>query len=160
MSKKDVPMTSAVRCLISHGIDFEGVTYAYEDKGGTRVSSRELGVDEHQVIKTLIMETQNKEPLVVLMHGDREVSVKTLARSLGIKSIGPCDPKTAQRHSGYQVGGTSPFGLKKPMPVYVESSILALDRIYINGGKRGFLVRIDPRDLDKVLEVTEVQVAI
>lgn len=135
-------------------------TFSYEARGGTRVSSRELGVDEHCVIKTLVMETDQKTPMIVLMHGDFEVSVKQLARFLKVKSVRPCDTKVADRHSGYQVGGTSPFGTRKTMPVYVEASILALKRIYINGGKRGLLVSLDPGDLDKALDVTPVSVAI
>ena len=135
-------------------------SYAYEARGGTRVSSEALGVDEHCVIKTLVMETDRKDPLICLMHGDREVSVKQLARVLSVKSVRPCDPKVADRHSGYQVGGTSPFGTRKAMPVYVEASILELERIYINGGKRGLLVSLTPSDLDKVLDVTPVSVAI
>ena len=158
--KKDRPKTQAIRCLIEHGIEFDVHSYAYETRGGTRVSSDALGVDEHCVIKTLIMETDQKIPLIVLMHGDCEVSVKQLARSLKVKSAQPCDPKVADRHSGYQVGGTSPFGTRKTMPVYVEASILDLERIYINGGKRGLLVSINPRDLEKALDVTPVSVAI
>jgi len=160
MTKKDYPKTNAIRCLEQHGIPFEVFTYAYEDRGGTKVSSRELGVDEHTVIKTLVMETDAKEPLIVLMHGDREVSTKQLARFLGVKSVAACDPKVADRHSGYQVGWTSPFGTRKVMPVYVEQTILDLDRIYINAGHRGLLVRIDPKDIAKALRITPVQVAI
>jgi len=160
MAYKDCPKTNAIRCLLDHGIEFEPFFYRYEEHGGTRVSSRELGVDEHTVVKTLVMETDAKEPLIVLMHGDREVSTKGLARILGVKSVHPCDPKVANRHSGYMVGGTSPFGTKRRMPVYCEAGILKLDKIYINGGARGFLVRIDPCDLCKALEATPVQVAI
>ena len=160
MARKDYPKTNAIRCLEQHGIPFEVFTYAYEDRGGTRVSSRELGVDEHAVVKTLVMETDAKEPLIVLMHGDREVSTKQLARFLGVKSAAACDPKVADRHSGYQVGGTSPFGTRKAMPVYVEQTILDLDRIYINAGHRGLLVRIDPKDISRALKITPVQVAI
>jgi Cys-tRNA(Pro) deacylase len=160
MSKKDYPKTNAIRCLLQNGIPFEVFLYAYEERGGTRVSARELGVDEHAVIKTLVMQTDAKEPLIVLMHGDREVSTKQLARILGVKSVAPCDPKTADRHSGYQVGGTSPFGTRRAMPVYVEESIFDLDGIYINGGRRGMLVRIDPKDMTKALAVTLVQVAV
>ncbi|HNS21120.1 MAG TPA: Cys-tRNA(Pro) deacylase [Sedimentisphaerales bacterium] len=158
--QKDYPKTNAIRCLLDHGIEFEPLFYKYEEHGGTRVSSRELGVDEHTVVKTLVMETDAGEPLIVLMHGDNEVSTKQMARILGVKSVRPCDPKVANRHSGYLVGGTSPFGTKRRMPVYCEASILDLDKIYINGGARGFLVRIDPRDLRKALEVTAVQVAV
>ncbi|MCF7973257.1 MAG: Cys-tRNA(Pro) deacylase [Phycisphaerae bacterium] len=157
--KKDWPKTQAIRCLIEHGIEFDVHQYAYEVRGGTRVSSSALGVDEHCVIKTLIMETDAKAPLIVLMHGDNEVSVKQLARVLGVKSVQPCDPKVADRHSGYQVGGTSPFGTRKTMPVYVEQTILELDRIYINGGKRGLLVSLNPCDLSRALDITPVSVA-
>jgi Cys-tRNA(Pro) deacylase len=160
MSKKDYPKTNAIRCLLQHDIAFEICLYAYEEKGGTRVSARELGADEHAVIKTLVMETDAKEPLIVLMHGDREISTKQLARLLGVKSVAPCDPKTADRHSGYQVGGTSPFGTRRAMPVYAEQSIFELDCIYINGGRRGLLVRIDPQEMAKALKITPVQVAV
>jgi Cys-tRNA(Pro) deacylase len=160
MAKKDYPKTNAIRCLLEHEIVFEVFAYDYEERGGTVVSSRELGVDEHSVVKTLVMETDTKEPLIVLMHGDREVSTKQLARVLGVKSIAPCDPKTAERHSGYKVGGTSPFGTRKSLPVYVEQTILDLDEIYINAGHRGLLVRIDPKDIAKALTVTSVQVAV
>lgn len=159
MSKRDYPKTNAIRCLLEHDIPFEVFTYAYEEKGGTRVSSRELGVDEHAVIKTLVMETDAKDALMVLMHGDREVSTKQLARVLGVKSVSPCEPKTADRHSGYMVGGTSPFGTRRIMPVYVEQSIFELPAIYINAGRRGMLVRIDPKDMTRALKVTGVQVA-
>lgn len=160
MAKSDIPKTQAIRSLIEHGIPFAVFAYPYEARGGTSVSSRALGVDEHVVIKTLIMETEQKVPLVVLMHGDREVSTKQLARFLKVKSITPCAPKVADRHSGYQVGGTSPFGTRNAMPAYVESTILDLEHIYINAGKRGLLARIDPRDLGKALNVTPVQVAV
>jgi Cys-tRNA(Pro) deacylase len=159
MQKPDHPKTNAIRCLEQAAIPFEVCLYTYEEHGGTRVSSRELGVDEHQVVKTLIMETDAKEPLVVLMHGDREVSTKQLARVLGVKSVRPCEPQVAQRHSGYLVGGTSPFGTRKPMPVYVEATVLDLDHVYINGGHRGLLVRIDPKDISKAVGVTPVSVA-
>ncbi|MCP4451856.1 MAG: Cys-tRNA(Pro) deacylase [Planctomycetes bacterium] len=158
--KKDGPKTMAIRCLIKHGIEFDVHTYAYEARGGTRVSSSALGVDEHCVIKTVIMETDKKAPLIVLMHGDREVSVKQLSRTLKVKSVQPCDPRVADRHSGYQVGGTSPFGTRKSLPVYAEASILDLERIYINGGKRGLLVSLDPGDLHRALDVTPVSAAI
>ncbi len=156
----DYPKTSAIRSLLQHGIPFEVFTYAYEERGGTRVSSRELGVDEHAVIKTLVMETDAKDPLIVLMHGDREVSTKQLARVLGVKSVAPCEPKVADRHSGYMVGGTSPFGTRRAMPVYAEQSILDLPQIYINAGRRGMLVRIDPKDVARAIKITPVQVAI
>ncbi len=146
--------------LRQHAVAFEPHLYSYEPRGGTRVSARELGVSEHQVVKTLIFEDERKQPLCVLMHGDREVSAKNLARQLDRKSVGPCAPEVADRHSGYQVGGTSPFGLRRAMPIYVERSILALERIYINGGARGFLVGLDPRVLETVLDAKPVDVAI
>lgn len=141
------PSTPAVRMLRERGVAYTEHPYRYEEKGGTRVSARELGVDEHAVVKTLVMEDEAGAPLVVLMHGDREVSVKALARQLGKKSIAPCKPEVAQRHSGYMVGGTSPMGTRKAMPVYVERTILDLPRIYVNGGSRGFLVGLDPKAL-------------
>lgn len=160
MTQKDCPKTSAVRCLLERGIEFEVFAYKYEKRGGTRVSSRVLGVDEHTVVKTLVMETDSGEPLIVLMHGDREVSTKQLARVLNVKSVRPCEPKVAHRHSGYVVGGTSPFGTRHRLPVYCEASILDLDHIYINGGARGLLVRMDPRDLSRPLDITPVHVAV
>lgn len=153
-------VTAAVRVLRAHGVAFTEHAYQYEDRGGTRVSSRALGVDEHAVVKTLVMQTDERAPLIVLMHGDCSVSTKALARQLGVRSIVPCDPAVAERHSGYQVGGTSPFGLRTPMPVYVERSILALPRLFINGGRRGFLVSMVPADLVRVLSPTPVDVAI
>jgi Cys-tRNA(Pro) deacylase len=156
----DYPVTPAVRVLREKGVAFAPRLYAYEERGGTRRSAAELGVDEHAVVKTLVMETDARKPLVVLMHGDREVSTKQLARALGVKSVQPCDPAAAQRHTGYQVGGTSPFGTRTRLPVYVERTIFALPRIYINGGKRGFLVEIEPRDLRILAPLTEVEVGI
>ncbi|HEX9873923.1 MAG TPA: Cys-tRNA(Pro) deacylase [Deferrimonas sp.] len=160
MAKDKTPVTAAIRQLRQAGVSFTDHLYAYEEKGGTAVSARELGVDDHQVIKTLIMEDENKRPLIVLMHGDRQVSTRELARALGVKTIAPCAPEAANRHSGYLVGGTSPFGTKKAMPVYLEETILDLPRIYLNGGKRGFLVGLDPADVVRILEPTAVQVAI
>jgi len=154
------PSTPATRLLREQGVAYTEHPYRYEERGGTRVSSRELGVDEHAVVKTLVMEDDTGAPLVVLMHGDREVSTKALARQLGRKSVQISRPEVAQRHSGYLVGGTSPFGTRKRMPVYVERSILALDRIYVNGGSRGFLVGIAPAELVRVLSPTPVDVAI
>ena len=133
--------------------------YRYEERGGTAVSSRELGVDEHIVIKTLVMEDEGKQPLIVLMHGDRDVSTKNLARQIGKKSVTPCAPDVAQKHSGYLVGGTSPFGTRKKMPIYMERTIAGLDRIYINGGRRGFLIALAPADLVRVLSPTLVDAA-
>ena len=155
----DYPVTMAIRVLRQNKVEFSPHLYVYEERGGTRVSSTQLGVDEHAVIKTLIFEDDAKKPLCVLMHGDREVSAKNLARHIGTKSVAPCAPEVADRHSGYQVGGTSPFGLKRAMPVYCESSIAELPRIYINGGARGFLVGLAPADLVRVLKPTLVTVA-
>ncbi|WP_242395633.1 Cys-tRNA(Pro) deacylase [Anaeromyxobacter oryzisoli] len=152
--------TPAIRLLREKGIAFTEHPYRYEDRGGTAVSARELGVDEHAVVKTLVMEDEDGKPLVVLMHGDREVSTKALARVLGKKSIQPCKPEVANRHSGYLVGGTSPFGTRKAMPVYLERTILDVPRVYVNGGARGFLVGMAPADLVKVLSPTLVEVGI
>jgi Cys-tRNA(Pro) deacylase len=157
---KHVSETPATQLLRQRGIAFSEHPYEYEEHGGTAVSARELGVDEHSVVKTLVMQDEAAKPLIVLMHGDRKVSTKNLARQAGRKSIAPCTPETASRHSGYLVGGTSPFGTKKTMPVYVESSILALDRIYINGGRRGYLVGIDPAVLTTLLPAVPVQCAL
>ncbi len=155
-----VSATPATQFLRNHGIVFTEHVFEYVEHGGTRVSADALGVDEHVVVKTLIMEDDKKQPLIVLMHGDRTVSTKNLARQVGCKSIEPCKPDVAQRHSGYQIGGTSPFGTRKPMNVYVERSILDCERIYINGGRRGYLVGIDPRVLSQILNVTPVNVAL
>jgi Cys-tRNA(Pro) deacylase len=155
-----LPVTAAVRVLRDHGVAFTHHPYDYEPRGGTAVSARELGVDEHAVIKTLVMQDDDARPLIVLMHGDREVSTKALARLIGVKSIVPSDPVVADRHSGYQVGGTSPFGTRRRMPVYVERSITALPRVYVNGGRRGYLVGLAPADLVRVLAPTLVDVAI
>ena len=158
MAKDKTPVTPAVRALRAAGISFTDHPYAYEEKGGTAVSSRELGVDEHCVIKTLVMEDDRKEPLIVLMHGDLQVSTRELARQIGARAVEPCRPETAQKHTGYLTGGTSPFGTKKTMPVYCEETVLALPTIYINGGKRGYLVSLEPSELKKLLQVTPVQV--
>jgi Cys-tRNA(Pro) deacylase len=158
MSK--VPSTPATRLLRQRGVAYTEHPYRYEEHGGTAVSARELGVDEHAVVKTLVMEDDGGAPLVVLMHGDREVSTKALARQIGKRAVQICRPEVAQRHSGYMVGGTSPFGTRKSMPVYVERSILGLERIYINGGSRGFLVGLAPDALSAVLFATPVDVAI
>ena len=160
MARESIPSTPAVRMLREHGVEFTPHFYRYVEKGGTAVSSRELGVDEHAVVKTLVMEDELHHPLVVLMHGDREVSTKALARVVGVKSVSPCRPEVANRHSGYLVGGTSPFGTRKAMPVYVERSILDLDRIYINGGARGFLVGIAPGEVARLLQPTVVEVGL
>lgn len=160
MAKEKPPVTPAVRVLRAAGVTFTDHLYTYEEKGGTAVSARELGVDEHCVIKTLIMEDDAREPLVVLMHGDRQVSTRELARQIGARSVSPCTPETAQKHSGYLVGGTSPFGTRRPMPVYLEETILDLPAIYLNGGKRGYLVGMDPRDVARLLKATNVRVGI
>jgi Cys-tRNA(Pro) deacylase len=139
--------TPATMFLKAHKLAYTEHEYAYVEHGGTEVSAKSLGVDEHHVVKTLVMQDEDARPLIVLMHGDKKVSTKNLARQAGRKRIEPCKPEVAQRHSGYQVGGTSPFGTKKKMPVYVERTILDLPRIYINGGRRGFLVGIDPKAL-------------
>ena len=153
-------VTPAIRVLREHAVAFTEHSYKYEDRGGTRVSARELGVDEHTVVKTLVMQDEAKQPLIVLMHGDCEVSTKNLARQIGAKTVAPCDPAMAERHTGYQVGGTSPFGTRKTLPVYIERTILDLPLIYINGGKRGFLVSLTPDELARVLSPTTVEVAI
>jgi Cys-tRNA(Pro) deacylase len=150
----------AIRVLRAERVAFEPHLYAWQPHGGTRASSEALGVDEHAVIKTLIFEDERARPLCILMHGDREVSAKQLARTIGCKSVAPCAPDVADRHSGYQVGGTSPFGLRRAMPVYMERTIVELPRIYINGGARGFLVAIEPREVERVLEPTLVEVAL
>lgn len=161
MSKaKHVSETLATQFLRQSKVAFTEHPYDYVDHGGTSESSRQIGVDEHMVIKTLIMEDDNAKPLVVLQHGDREVSTKNLARQINVKKVAPCKPDVAQRHSGYLVGGTSPFGTRKAMPVYVEASVLDLPRILINGGKRGYLVGIDPQELVRLLKATPVSAAL
>jgi Cys-tRNA(Pro) deacylase len=156
----DYPVTPAVRYLREKKVEFIPHLYDYVEKGGTRESAKQLGVDEHAVVKTLVFETNDKKPLIVLMHGDRQVSAKNFARHIGVKSVEPATPERAAKWTGYLVGGTSPFGTRTAMPVYVEKTIFDLDRIYINGGKRGFLVEIDPGDLKRVLEIEELQVGI
>ncbi|MDF1485265.1 Cys-tRNA(Pro) deacylase [Ramlibacter sp. H39-3-26] len=162
MAKKDlhVSETPATAFLKAHGVPFTGHAYDYVEHGGTAESARQLGVDEHRVVKTLVMQDQDARPLIVLMHGDRKVSTKNLARQIGAKSVEPCTPETASRHSGYLVGGTSPFGTRRAMPVYVEESILALPAIHINGGRRGYLVEIDPRACARLLGAKPVQCAL
>ena len=154
------PVTAAIRVLRENGVSFSEHTYTYVDRGGTAEGSRQLGFDEHSLVKTLIMEDELKKPYIVLMHGDREVSTKELARTIGVKRIIPCIPETAQKHSGYMVGGTSPFGTRKTMPIYMEDSIGDLQKIYINGGKRGYLVGIDPKELVRILNPIPVKIAI
>jgi Cys-tRNA(Pro) deacylase len=143
--KEHISETQATQFLRKQQVAFTEHPYEYEEHGGTAVSSRELGVPEHDVVKTLVMQDEAARPLIVLMHGDCKVSTKNLARAIGCKSVEPCKPEVAQRHTGYMVGGTSPFGTRKAMPVYVEETILALEKIYINGGRRGYLVGIDPQ---------------
>ena len=159
MAREHMPATSAVRVLREHHVEYTDHPYDYEPRGGTQVSARALGVDEHAVVKTLIMEDDRRRPMIVLMHGDREVSTRKLARFLDVKHVTPCDPAVADRHSGYQVGGTSPFGLRRAMPVYMQQTILDLPRVYINGGARGFLVEMAPAELVRVLAPTAVDVA-
>jgi Cys-tRNA(Pro) deacylase len=154
-----VTATPAVHALRKHGLDFTEHEYRYEHRGGTAMSARALGVAEHHVVKTLVMEDEAKRPLIILMHGDREVSTKQLARQIGVKTVKPCAPEVAERHTGYQVGGTSPFGTRKALPIYIERSVLALDRIYVNGGRRGFLLSLEPKAAADALQATPVDVA-
>jgi Cys-tRNA(Pro) deacylase len=161
MSRRErVSETPATAFLRKHGVAFSEHVFEYEDHGGTRLAARELGIDEHAMVKTLVMEDERKQPLIVLMHGDRSVSTKNLARQAGAKRIEPCRPDVAQRHSGYQIGGTSPFGVRKSMPVYLEKTVLALPKIYINGGRRGYLVGIAPAELVRVLKPVMVEVGL
>ena len=156
----DYPITPAIRFLRENKIEFEPHVFEYVEKGGTKYSSQILGADEHAVIKTLIFETNEKKPLIVLMHGDFQVSTKNLARQLNVKSVSPAAPEKAQKLSGYLIGGTSPFGTKTAMPVYAEASIFNLEKIYINGGKRGFLISIYPKILREVLPVESIEAGI
>jgi len=160
MAREKQPVTAAIRTLRQHNVQFTSHLYNYEEKGGTSVSARELGVEEHRVIKTLVMEDETKKPCIVLMHGDKQVSTKQLARVANCKSILPCAPEVAYRHSGYQVGGTSPFGIKSNMPIFAEATLFDLPEIYINGGKRGYLVGMEPKELERVLKPIKVNVAI
>ena len=164
MSKKGKPShvseTPATQLLRAHGVAFTEHPYDYVEHGGTSESARQLGLDEHQVVKTLVMQDQDAKPLIVLMHGDCKVSTKNLARQIGAKSVEPCKPEVANRHSGYLVGGTSPFGTRREMPVYIEESILALPRIAINGGRRGFLVQLDPQVCVQLLAARPVACAL
>ena len=157
---KHISETPATQFLRKASIVFTEHPYDYEEQGGTKVSARELGVDEHAVVKTLVMQNETAKPLIVLMHGDCTVSTKNLARQIGCKSVAPCAPEIAQKHSGYLVGGTSPFGTKKRLPIYVEKTILDLPKIYINGGKRGYLVGIDPNILVVHLNAIAVECAL
>ena len=158
--KESHPITQAIRVLRQKKVSFTLRPYRYQEKGGTEVASNELGVDEHQVIKTLVMENDRGTPFLVLMHGDREVSTKNLARVLGAKTVKPCEPETAHRHTGYMVGGISPFGTRKSLPVYVEETILDLPIILINAGKKGLLAQMAPGELVRVLNPAVVHVAI
>ena len=162
MAKKSahVSETPATQRLRRAGVAFSEHVYEYLERGGTAESARQLGVDEHAVVKTLVMQNEKAEPLIVLMHGDRQVSTKNLARAIGSKSVEPCSPDAAERASGYQVGGTSPFATRKAMPVYVEATILELDRIFVNGGRRGYLVGIAPRVLTELLAAQPVGCAL
>lgn len=160
MTKEKAPVTAAVRALRAEKVAFDDYLYVYEEKGGTAASSRELGVDEHAVIKTLIMEDDSHAPLIVLMHGDLQVSTKELARVIGARQVTPCTAAVAQKQSGYLLGGTSPFGIRHQMPVYMEESIVGLSKIYINGGKRGYLVGMAPAELIRVLKPRLVTVGI
>jgi Cys-tRNA(Pro) deacylase len=152
--------TQATVFLKANRVSYTEHEYKYVERGGTEVSAQSLGVTEHEVVKTLVMQDEDGKPLIVLMHGDRKVSTKNLARQAGVKRVEPCKPDAAQRHSGYQVGGTSPFGTRKRLPVYMERSILELPQIFINGGRRGFLVRIAPQEIVRTLEPRLVDVAL
>lgn len=160
MAKEKTPITTAIRQLRAEKVEFSDHPYAYEEKGGTAVSARELGVDEHAVIKTLVMEDDVRQPLIILMHGDRQVSTKELARIIGVKQVSPCSPDSANKHTGYMVGGTSPFGSRRQFTVYMEESISGLEYIYVNGGKRGYLVGMKPSELIRVLKPVMVKVGI
>ena len=164
MAKKDknahVSETPATQLLRAQGVEFTEHPYDYVEHGGSAESARQLGLDEHMVVKTLVMQDQDARPLIVLMHGDRKVSTKNLARQIGAKHVEPCKPEVANRHSGYLVGGTSPFGTRKAMPVYIEESILDLPRIAINGGRRGYLLQLDPQVCVRLLQARTVQCAL
>jgi Cys-tRNA(Pro) deacylase len=160
MAQEKAPVTTATRLLVEEKVPFTEHLYPYVEKGGTANAAQVLGVDEHQVIKTLVMEDDKKVPLIVLMHGDMQVSTKALARAIGVKGLHPCTPEVAQKHTGYVVGGTSPFGTRHPLPIYMEETILDLPAIFINGGHRGFQVYIDPTELVRVLHPTLVNVGL
>ena len=160
MAKNRIPTTQAIRALEKGGVDFSMHSYEYKEEGGTSRASQALNVDEGLVIKTLVMERKKGDPFFILMHGDRNVSTKTLARVLGAKKIRPCDPQEAERHTGYFVGGISPFGSKKSLEVFVEESIMDLSEIYINAGKRGLLAKISPKDMARILDPTPVKAAV
>jgi len=160
MAKEKFPATQAIRALKESGVDFSLHFYKYEEKGGTTTAAKELNVDEHEVIKTLVMEADNGDPLLILMHGNKKVSTKAMARALGVKTVRPCEPQIAHKHTGYFVGGISPFGTRKSLKVYVEASIMDLPKIYINAGKKGLLAEMSPGDLKKIVALTPVSVAI
>jgi len=160
MAKEKFSTTQAIRALKESGVNFSLHFYKYEEKGGTTVAAKELNVDEHLVVKTLVMEVDNGDPLLILMHGNKKVSTKAMARALGVKTVKPCEPLIAHKHTGYFVGGISPFGTKKPLKVYVEASIMDLPKIYINAGKKGLLTEMSPGELKKILNPTPVSVAI
>ena len=159
MTKEKFPVTSAIRFLKDHQVNFIERPYRYEEEGGTEVAAKALGVGEHLVIKTLVMEDDQKAPFIILMHGDKQVSTKELARTIGVKSVNPCIPEVALKHTGYMVGGISPFGTEKPLPVYVEESILSLPKIFINAGRRGLLAEMSPSELVRILNTIPVRVA-
>lgn len=156
----DIPVTPAIRLLRESGQPFELAEYGYVEHGGTANAARQLGVPEHAVIKTIVLETESKAPLICLMHGDRGISTKQLARAMGVKHVGTCTPETANRHTGYMIGGTSPFGIRKALPIYAEATLFELPEIWINAGRRGVLARMNPAVLDALLKPTRVQVAI
>jgi len=160
MAAPRYPITPAVRALRAAGVPFEQHLYDFVEHGGTRHAAAELGVDEHAVIKTIVLQTDRREPLIVLMHGDKEVGVGMLVKAMGAKSVAPCDAATAQKHTGYLLGGTSPFGTRIPLPVYAERTIFDLAAVYINGGKRGFLVSLSPASIRHVVPVRDVDVAV
>jgi Cys-tRNA(Pro) deacylase len=156
----DIPVTTAIRALRAASADFEPHAYDYVEHGGTAHAARQLGIAEHCTVKTIVMETDAKKPLIVLMHGDREISAKQMARALGVKSVTPCPPDAAERHTGYRVGGTSPFGTRKPLPVYAERTLFDLPALYINGGRRGLLVKITPAVIERLLHPVRVDAAV
>ena len=156
----DIPVTTAIRALRTAKAEFEPFVYDYVDHGGTDRAAQELGIDEHGTVKTIVMETDAKKPLIVLMHGDCEISTKQIARVLGVKTVAPCTPETVTRHTGYTVGGTSPFGTRKPLPVYAERTLFDLPHLYINGGRRGLLVKITPDVIDRILHPVRVDAAV
>ena len=160
MTKDNFPSTPAIRALKAQGQRFTLHAYPYEEKGGTKTAAKALGADEHGIIKTLVMEDENREPLIILMHGDRQVSTKFLARAMEVKAVSPCEAKIAEKHTGYRVGGTSPFGTRHELPVYMEESILSLPLILINAGRRGLLAEMSPQVVVETLHPTLVSVAI